>query len=212
MTLRLQEIDDTNRHDHHYLSADDECYFLYEYTAGAGWQHPANQLIFNLKKKRGQGGFQYKVPAIVRCARELTPAINQLWLKDATFVPVPPSKIKTDPLYDDRMRQVCEKLNGENGVEVREIVEQIASTDAVHDGNRRSPEELKENYRLINNELDASDPKIAIVDDLLTTGAHFRALKDMILTRKPDAKVVGFFIARRAIPNPFEGLDLTECI
>ena len=39
--------------------------------------------------------------------------------------------------------------------------------------------------------------RIGIVDDVLTLGAHFRAMKQVLLNRFPDLVVVGFFIARR---------------
>ena len=165
------------------------------------------------KKKKGAAGYNYKAPAIERCAQELTPAINERWLDGASFVPVPPSKIKTDDAYDDRISQICQKLRPAKPVDVRELIEQIASTDAVHDGNRISPEELKRNYRVNAALLTGSSKNIAVVDDLLTTtGAHFRAVKDMIVERVPDARVVGVFIARRAIPNPFEAVRMEDLL
>jgi predicted amidophosphoribosyltransferase len=210
--VRFRKVDETTRQDHYYLQPDDECYFLYEYTAHAGWQHATNQLIFNLKKKLGAGGYHYKAPAIARCAAEFTPAINDAWLASAAFVPVPPSKAKGDPLYDDRMVQVCRKLNAPKGVNVREVIEQITSTDSVHEGNRLSPQQLKANYRF-NDQLAAGMSKnVAVVDDLLTTGSHFRAVKEMILERIPDARVAGFFVARRAIPSPFAAVSVEDLL
>ena len=48
---RLTKIDDLARPDHFYLTADDECYFLGEYTARKGFAFsPTNQLILNFKK------------------------------------------------------------------------------------------------------------------------------------------------------------------
>ena len=125
---------------------------------------------------------------------------------------MPPSKIKTDDDYDDRISQICQKLRAGKPVDVREITEQIASTDSVHDGNRIPPEELKRNYRLNEGLLAASSKNIAVVDDLLTTGAHFRAVKDMIVERVPAARAVGVFIARRAIPNPFEAVSIEDLL
>jgi hypothetical protein len=210
--VRFRKVDDTTRRDHYFLQPDDECYFLYEYTAQAGWQHATNQLIFNLKKKPGAGGYHYKAPAIARCAAEFTPAINDAWLDGAAFVPVPPSKVKADPLYDDRMVQICKKLNAPKGVDVREVIEQIASTDSVHEGIRLSPQQLKANYRFDDLVAAKMSKNVAVVDDLLTTGSHFRALKEMILEKIPDARVVGFFVARRAIPNPFEAVSVEDLL
>jgi hypothetical protein len=69
---------------------------MYEYTAGAGYDGEANQLIYNLKKRKGAGGYQYKAGAIARCAADMGPARNSKWLEEAVLVPTPPSKIKND--------------------------------------------------------------------------------------------------------------------
>jgi hypothetical protein len=54
--------------------------------------------------------------------------------------------------------------------------------------------------------------QVGVVDDLLTTGSHFRAVKDMIQERAPDTRVVAFFIARRAIPNPFGEVSIDDLL
>jgi hypothetical protein len=85
--------------------------YAFRYTAGAGWQGGAtNQLIHNLQKKRGDGGYQYKAGAIAQSARAFSEAISASWLASAYLVPVPPSKIKTDAAYDDRMYRVSVRL------------------------------------------------------------------------------------------------------
>ena len=43
----------------------------------------------------------------------------------------------------------------------------------------------------------APPASIAIVDDVLTTGAHFRAASTVLAVRFPTAQIVGLFIARR---------------
>jgi hypothetical protein len=213
MALRLQKIDDTNRHDHYYLDEEDECYYLYEYTAGAGWKGGAtNQLIHNLQKKKGDGGYHYKGPALTQCAKDFSQAINAKWLAGATLVPVPPSKNKADPLFDDRMIQVCRGIRSPGPSDVREVVEQINSTDTFKGGYRQSPDELQANYQIVANELAQARPTIGIVDDVLTTGSHFKAVKAKIVAERPEAKVVGFFVARRAIPNPFSDVSLDDLL
>jgi hypothetical protein len=211
--IRLQEIDDTNRRDHAYLGEDDECYFLYEYTAGAGWRGgDTNQLIHNLQKKSGDGGFHYKAPAIARCAAAFSETITGNWLAESCLVPVPPSKIRTDPLYDDRMHRVCSLICKPGAPKVIELIEQIESTETFKGGNRKRPDELRANYRFEEQSLAGLPQSIGIVDDVLTTGSHFRAIKDMILERLPDHRVIGFFVARRAIPSPFENVSLEELL
>ena len=37
---------------------------------------------------------------------------------------------------------------------------------------------------------------IAVVDDVITSGAHFRAAKDLLAERFPEAQIIGIFWAR----------------
>ncbi|MEZ2409110.1 hypothetical protein AB6806_20130 [Bosea sp. RCC_152_1] len=93
--MRFQLIDETNRSDHFHLMPEDECAYLREYTSGTGWRGgETNQQISNLKKKRGQGGYQYKGEAIALCAREMFANLSVDWLRIGTLVPIPPSKVR----------------------------------------------------------------------------------------------------------------------
>jgi hypothetical protein len=48
---RLTKIDDLTRPDHSYLTANDDCYFIGEYTARRGFAFSStNNLILNFKK------------------------------------------------------------------------------------------------------------------------------------------------------------------
>ncbi|MFK4381024.1 hypothetical protein [Bradyrhizobium sp. USDA 223] len=195
------------------LDEGDDCHYLYEYTAGKGWQGgETNQLIHNLQKKRNDGGYHYKAPAIARCARDLSAVLSAEWLDQATIVPIPPSKVKTDPAYDDRMVQVCRGIRAPAPPDVRELIEQIAFTDTFKGGNRKAPAELKQNYRIAENHLQNLRGIVGIFDDVLTTGSHFKAVKEMILERAPKTRVIGLFVARRAIPNPFGEVSIDELL
>jgi hypothetical protein len=212
--VRFQKIEEKNRTDHYYITEGDECLFLYEYTAGMGYAHSeTNQLILNLKKKKGAGGYVWKGRAIASCAAALGPAINPKWLAEGVLVPVPPSKIKSDPLYDDRMTQVCRAIRSDGPVDVRELITQIKSTEAVHEGSRLKPEEIRANYTIDETLCGEGSPKyIGIVDDMLTAGAHFRAAKDTLSERFPNSRIVGFFIARRMFSNPFEAVSIEDLL
>ena len=69
---RLTEIDELTRPDHSWLTADDRCYFLGEYTARQGYAYsPTNDLILNFKKppdRQGRPEWRYKELAIQRAA------------------------------------------------------------------------------------------------------------------------------------------------
>lgn len=139
---RLTKIDDLTRADHSYLTTADACYFLGEYTARKGYAFsPTNRLIFNLKKgmeRRDRPEWRYKAVAMQTVADALRAALNDKARQTLTFVPVPPSKAKADPLYDDRLAQVLQAIWPGQGTDIREMVEQPTSTDAVHASARSS--------------------------------------------------------------------------
>jgi hypothetical protein len=210
--LRFQLIDDQNRPDHYHLTAGDECYFLYEYTSGKNYSFSeTNGLISNLKKKPSQSdkpGYHYKARAIDRCARELTSVINPKWLAQAILVPVPPSKARDHPDYDDRMMRICRGI-GAGVPNVRELVNQRVSLEAAHEtkGPRPSVDQLMAVYEIDESVADLSSSSIGIVDDVLTAGTHFLAVKTILQRRFTGIRVVGLFIARRVFASPFEEDD-----
>jgi len=137
----------------------------------------------------------YKAQAIRQAATTLRASLNPEFLRSATFVPVPPSRIVGDPLYDDRMTQVVRLLDPT--VDARELVYQAEGMHDAHSAaNRPGPALLYENYRIQEALLDPVPAGIAIVDDVLTTGAHFKAMK-RILRETYGVSVVGIFLARR---------------
>lgn len=140
---RLTKIDDLTRPDHFYLTAQDDCYFLGEYTARKGYAFSAtNQLILNFKKgmeKRGTAQWKYKERAIEEAAGAFRAALNNDWLNVATLVPIPPSKARTDPLYDDRMLRMTEAIRPQPRPDIRELVAQRASMAAAHEQDQRPP-------------------------------------------------------------------------
>lgn len=69
MAKRVLKIDALTLPDHHYLDAQDICYYAGEYTAGEGHAYSeTNQLILNFKKsvdKRGTAQWQSQRIAIL---------------------------------------------------------------------------------------------------------------------------------------------------
>jgi hypothetical protein len=54
---------------------------------------------------------------------------------------------------------------------------------------------------------------MAILDDVLTAGTHFRAMSIVLSQRFPGVPIVGLFIARRVFPPAaldFAGIDLDD--
>lgn len=198
----LTAIDQLTRPDHSYLNEQDRCYFLGEYTARKGYAYSeTNNLILNLKKpmdRQGKPEWVHKGRAILRAAGALRNAIHNDWLASATFVPIPPSKAKGDPMHDDRMTKIIQRINTNDPVDCRELIVQVASTDAVHECDHRpGPAEIEALYSINEDIANPLPAKIVILDDVLTTGSHFKAAQSILAARFPGIQIVGCFVARR---------------
>lgn len=199
---RLTKVDELIRPDHSYLTADDTCYFLGEYSARKGYAFsPTNQLVLNFKKpvdRRGRPEWVHKERAIATAATAFRVALNAAFLDVATLTPMPPSKARTDPLYDDRVLRMLHAIRPVPALDIRELLIQPVSTDAAHAVTvRPRPEDLVGRYQ-VDGALVAPAPRvIALVDDVLTTGAHFKAGQAVLQRAFPAARIVGLFIARR---------------
>ena len=99
-------------------------------------------------------------------------------------------------MYDDRILQMLRLIAPD--LDIRELVVQKYSTEPSHVGDSRlSPDEIEDACELDELVLSPEPRLIAVVDDVLTTGAHFRAMKEVLQGQMPSVDVVGLFIARR---------------
>lgn len=199
----LTEIDELTRPDHHWLTPDDKCFFIGEYTARKGFSFSeTNSVILNFKKsldRRGKAEWPYKQKAIMTAASAFGAAIPANWITGTTFVPIPPSRAKTDPFYDDRLLRMLRSIPAAVPLDIRELIVQPQSMEAVHDADvRPTPDEIAAGYRVDENLAHPAPIRIAIVDDVMTTGAHYVAARRVLGARFPQVRSVGFFIARRA--------------
>lgn len=207
--------------DHTFIDSNDRCLFFLEYTAGKRYGFSAgNRFISNLKKPVNRDGtfeYRYKLQAIRTAGENLAAAIKE-GSDRMVCVPIPPSKHRSDPEYDDRMIQVLlefERQSRNRGHDplVLDLVEQQENMRASHEspGNRPRLEELAHNYQIRHKEretlIESGRKYIYVVDDMLTTGSHFKAMQKVILAEKiPDIKVMGIFLTRR-IPSTAEESD-----
>jgi predicted amidophosphoribosyltransferase len=187
----------TDLADHCALSPDDNCYFLFEYHEGSAW-------INNLKKKidrKTKPEWPYKQWTIQQIADELSAALPPIVDPTrTTFIPIPPSKTRNNPLYDDRLLQVL-RLACPTDADIREPILCREDHAAAHESEHERPtvDELIDNYTWVR----TAQPlraNIVLFDDVITTGTHFTACKRFLLQHHPAAHTTGLFIARHA-PN-----------
>ena len=209
---RLTKIDESSRHHHSFLNEGDECLFFGDYSARRGFAHsPTNQLIFNFKKPmrmQNSPGWHYKNRAINETAAAFSKILGPR-LANITLVPVPPSKLKTDPDYDDRMMDMLRALQAPPGIipDIRELIVQTQPMQASHESDSRPrPAELEVAYEVDEALIQPYPTWIGVIDDVLTTGSHFRAVSNVLKNRFPAARITGLFIARR-VP---EAIDWSE--
>jgi len=207
MTL-FTRIDEVTIHDHWYLESEDICVYHGDYTSGGGFKFSeTNSLILNLKKspeRKGASEWYYKEQAIKKCGQIIKLGLKNSWLETITLVPVPPSKCPADPAYDPRMTQILQQIDPAKHLDIRELVCQRESFIASHDtSDRPSPNEIRMRYSINETLANPTPTNIAIFDDVLTTGAHFKAMQSLLLERFPGVGIVGVFIARRVFPPAF---------
>ena len=208
MALKLSEIDDLSLSDHPDITADDRCFFFGEYTPDTGYEgSKTNDLILNFKKppdRRSTSQWKYKEEAIEKIAEAFKKSFKADTLQKVTLVPIPSSRIKGDPLYDDRMLRVLKKLSKKlnKHLDIRELILQHKSTPPDHTArSRQSLQDLIENYYVDKKLINPKPEKIVLFDDVLTNGRHFTAAKQVLEKQYPSMKIFGVFVARTCTPR-----------
>ncbi|HEX8268742.1 MAG TPA: hypothetical protein VF581_02520 [Flavobacterium sp.] len=206
MNNRPVKIDELTIEDHYYLTlGEDDCYYFGSYYKDYRNPSPDNDhsLISNLKKKPSMAllpGYHYKNAAIIKVAAFFNASFSDEKLQSVTLVPIPPSKIKGHAEYDDRMLKILQIAFKGRSADIRELVEQIESTESTHTlGVRLTISEIEGNIRINENLADALKETIFLVDDVLTSGTHFKAIKNVLTKRFPNVRVAGIFVCRRVI-------------
>lgn len=208
--IRAQRLDQHVLAQHPHLQSDAICFHMREYTARAGYAHSeTNDLISNFKKsvtKTGSAEYKWKTWAIDKIAQELAGGMGSDWFnaQKVTWVPMPPSKAKSDPEYDDRLWQVLNNANQLTGgnADVREILAQrISTSSASSGGGSRNPLVIAQNlYVPPHEQAKPPAPVVCVLDDVLTTGGHFEAAWQVIHATWPAAVICGCFVARCVSP------------
>ncbi len=127
-------------------------------------------------------------------------ALDLARLEGTTLVPVPPSKRRWHPQYDDRMVRVVEKVCEGTRLDWRELVVSTGSRETRHGaGGKPRIHELRRCLAVDRACASPAPKEVLLFDDVLTSGATFKACKMVLREAFPGFRVVGCFVARRVI-------------
>lgn len=183
-----------------YLEPNDLCFYIMEYYSHKGYQHgKENSLIFNFKKGVQDNGQIYKTQAINTISQLLSSLFkgNMLLTKDNyIFIPIPPSKIKSDRNYDDRLVKVLQNITDEVNICYCDILDRLTTITSLHNSNQnRHPSMHDFVFNCDNTDL-FKNKTLILLDDVITSGSTFNAAKNILLKNIPNIKIIGLFIAR----------------
>jgi len=183
-----------------------EFYLFYGriYTPRQGYSYsPTNRLILNLKKSphASEVELRYKASAIQQFAQEVISLFSH-FKPESSFmlVPMPPSKAKSHLDYDNRLEQVAAIVASQlTNVSVLPILLTCQSSEGYHtNSTSRNPNELYELMGIDENcKSSYQEGKILVViDDVLTSGAHFSAAQRHLQETFPESRIIGIFWAK----------------
>ena len=106
--------------------------------------------------------------------------------------------MKVDPEYDDRLLRLLHKIDPGHALDIRELLVMNRNVAAAHLSDM--PRDVLQLSQCI--EIDKAQPTsvpacIGVFDDVLTTGAHFKAAQIKLLAQFPLTPIIGLFVARR---------------
>lgn len=201
--IKLQKIDEFLLNEYSNLEPSDYCYFIGDYAARQGFNHSEmNQVINNFKKPAGRKNlpeWHYKEQAILKIAYWImsTPSFEKL--KKATWIPIPSSKTKQDPQHDDRLWRVLLKMQEiEKTLDIRELLLIKVSREAAHNPgiDRPTVEDHLKNLTIDASKKNPTPQAVILLDDIITSGANFKAAQKIIKNEFPGMPTVGLFVAR----------------
>jgi predicted amidophosphoribosyltransferase len=213
---KLRRLDAGSSLDHPFLSATDSCAYVAEFVSGRSYRAGGlNQLILNFKctpsaARANPQREHYKRHAIATLAHRLRLAVSRTEAEQSTWVPIPPSRSLDDPDFDDRLSRTLSLAFDSYDVDVRGLLYQVRNTPSDHAADVRLSADML--YELLHIDVAALGARpirerIALFDDVLTTGKHFKCCERRLRQSLPCVPIAGVFLLRRVLARSRCGPD-----
>lgn len=195
MSRKLHTLD-LELHPRTCITKDDNCYYFMEKESEGYTKSSANNLINNFKKpvdRRGRPEWTYKENAIKVFIDDLC-IIN--FVKPYTIIPAPTSKPRGHQDWDNRLDEVTKGLGERNShLNIEKALDTSEVLTPAHLNGSRDIDFIK-SKTVWNGITNLESDTVILIDDVLTTGAHFKAWKEFIMENDPRVKnVIGLFWA-----------------
>lgn len=188
---------DLDIHSIPYLNSDDACYYFLDYKLNSGFE--ANSLVFNFKKDllfKNHPSWYYRNEAIKEFAKMINNAFLNINKNIFNIIPMPTSKPKNSTEFNNRLIQTMEELlKLDNSYKIFDCFDVQNNLVPAHYNGYRNPNDLKQ--EILFYPPNFFDKNIVLIDDVLTTGGHFKACKNILLEKlDPNINIVGLFLAK----------------
>jgi hypothetical protein len=186
-----------------YFEKNHKCWYFMEKQAEGYSASEENGLIYNFKKpidRKDTPQWYYRNEAVKKFIKDLCGIkINPEFFQKGyiTVIPAPTSKARNSDGWNDRIDVVVEGwANCNPKIKVEYALDMLHDVPSSHqDGGSRKPSEIKRHLKF-NGFKEEPSEVVIIVDDVYTTGGHFKAFREFILENEPRIKeVIGIFWA-----------------
>ena len=188
----------------------DECYFAREYLSHQDHSaSPANSLIKNFKIKPTVQNYVKRKFYKEKSARQFSAELSVLLPAGVSVSHVPTSKLPGHPEYDPRFDMLFSALRLlRPDLRLERALTIADSHEAAHEG---GPRGINHFYDMLEwNGLQHVTDEIVVVDDVITSGAHFKACQ-AVLAENGVEKAVGVFWGVAVAP-PAADIDISELL
>lgn len=194
------------------LRDQDACYYYLVHTPGGFEESEANSRIANFKKDpvkwKNTPSWYYKGRSIEQFSEDiasflLAPGLVPLLQSqnDIAIAPMPTSKPRNHPSFDNRLELLCESVAKKvPGIRLENPFDLPKEITAAHLGGSRMIGYLEQQIEFKG--FQNLPAVLFLVDDVLTTGAHFVACSRLVEARHPQIKIIGLFLARHRQQQP----------